>query len=247
MILGNICTRSCRFCGVETGKPNPVDPDEPDRVARSVEMMKLSHCVLTSVDRDDLDDGGAEIWSETIKKIKYINPQTTIEALVPDFRGKKNLLDILLEAKPEILSHNLETVEKITSRVRSVAKYRTSLDVLTYFSQSGAITKTGIMVGLGETEEEIFTTMDDALCAGCEIFTIGQYLQPSAKHIPVAEYIHPDKFDYYRETGLKKGFRFVESSPLVRSSYNADLHVAKGGKMEDGRQKSERNKFNSVI
>lgn len=226
MILGNICTRSCKFCGVQTGKPLTVDYEEPLRVADSVKLMNLKHCVITSVDRDDLDDGGSQIWALTVRKIKEVSPGTTIEALIPDFRGNKKLLDTVIAAEPEILSHNLETVERITKNVRSVARYETSLDVLFYISKKGVTSKTGIMVGLGETEEEIYKTMDAVLATGCRIFTIGQYLQPTINHMPVAEYIHPDKFEIYKKTGLKKGFKFVESSPLVRSSYNAERHVS---------------------
>lgn len=225
MILGNICTRSCKFCGVMTGKPLAVDYEEPSRVADSVKLMNLKHCVITSVDRDDLEDGGSQIWALTVKKIKEVSPGTTIEALIPDFKGNKKLLDTVIASEPEILSHNLETVDRITKNVRSVARYQTSLDVLFYISNKGVTSKTGIMVGLGETEEEIYKTMDDVLATGCRIFTIGQYLQPTINHMPVAEYIHPDKFETYKKTGLKKGFRFVESSPLVRSSYNAERHV----------------------
>lgn len=225
MILGDICTRNCKFCGVKTGKPLPVDTEEPERVARSVKLMNLKHCVITSVDRDDLADGGAEIWSKTIKKIKEVNPEITVEALIPDFRAEKELINSVIGSKPDILSHNLETVERITQSVRSVARYKTSLDVLSHIAKSGVISKTGIMLGLGETEDEIYKTMDNVLEAGCKIFTIGQYLQPSLKHMPVAEYIHPEKFAEFKNKGLEKGFRIVESSPLVRSSYNAELHL----------------------
>ncbi|MBN2611666.1 MAG: lipoyl synthase [Bacteroidales bacterium] len=225
MILGDICTRSCKFCGVKTGKPLPPDETEPERVAQSVKLMGLKHCVITSVDRDDLKDGGAGIWAGTIIEIKKANPGITIEALIPDFRGNTALLDLVIEAAPEIISHNLETVERLTPLVRSVAKYNVSLDVLRYIASSGIRAKTGIMVGLGETEEEIYKTMQDAYNTGCRIFTIGQYLQPTFNHMPVAEYILPEKFDEFREKGLKMGFMFVESSPLVRSSYNAEKHI----------------------
>lgn len=227
MILGDICTRSCKFCGVKTGKPFPADQKEPERVAKSVKMMGLKHCVLTSVDRDDLKDGGAKIWAETIIKIKKLNPETTIEALIPDFSGKTELLDIVINAKPEVISHNLETVEKITPQVRSVANYKRSLEVIKYISEKGIISKSGIMLGIGETEEEVFKTMDDLLAVGCRVFTLGQYLQPTKKHLAVKEYIKPGQFTKYEKIGLKKGFDFVESSPLVRSSYKAEKHVIK--------------------
>ena len=227
MILGDICTRSCKFCGVKTGKPFPVDFQEPERVANSVQLMGLKHCVLTSVDRDDLPDGGASIWAETIRAIKRLNPETTIETLIPDFMGKHELLDIVIDAKPEVISHNLETVERITPQVRSVANYRRSLDVIKYISERGVTSKSGIMAGIGETEEEVFKTMDDLLNMGCKVFTIGQYLQPSKIHMPVLEYVTPEQFLKYEKTGLQKGFTFVESSPLVRSSYRAEKHVLK--------------------
>jgi lipoic acid synthetase len=225
MILGDICTRSCRFCAVKTGRPQAPDYNEPGRVAESVRLMQLKHCVLTSVDRDDLDDGGAGIWSLTIKKIKEQNSGITIEALVPDFRGNKSSLDIILDAGPEIISHNLETVERLTPVIRSVARYSTSLAVLKYLADSGARVKTGIMVGLGEKEEEIYRTMQSVLETGCRIFTIGQYLQPTFDHMPVAAYIPPEAFEKYKMTGLKMGFEIVESAPLVRSSFRAEEHV----------------------
>lgn len=225
MILGDICTRSCRFCAVATGKPLPVDHDEPRRVAESVKLMKLRHCVLTSVDRDDLPDGGAGIWAETIKAIKELNPGTTIETLIPDFRGDVENLQTVIDAAPEVISHNLETVRRITTLVRSVADYDTSLRVIRNIARSGLRSKSGIMVGLGETENEVLETMDDLLKMGCEVFTVGQYLQPTKNHLPVEEYITPEQFEFYRVKGLEKGFRFVESSPLVRSSYHAEKHV----------------------
>ncbi len=225
MILGDICTRSCKFCGVKTGKPLPVDIDEPERVAKSVKLMGLKHCVLTSVDRDDLPDGGAGIWAETIRAIKKLNPETTIETLIPDFSGKHELLDKVIDVKPEVISHNLETVERITPQVRSVANYHRSLEVIKYISKRGITSKSGIMVGIGETEEEVFKTMDDLINVGCKVFTIGQYLQPSKNHIPVLEYVTPEQFKKYEIIGLQKGFAFVESNPLVRSSYKAEKHV----------------------
>ena len=225
MILGEICTRSCKFCGVKTGKPLPVDWDEPNRVAESVRLMQVKHCVITSVDRDDLDDGGAAFWAETIKKIKEVNPETTIETLIPDFDGIEKDLQIVIDSKPEVISHNLETVERLTPQIRSRAKYDRSLKVLKKIADSGITAKSGIMLGLGETEEEILQTMDDLLAVGCKVMTIGQYLAPSLDHIPVKEYVTPEKFEEYRVVGLKKGFQFVESSPLVRSSYKAENHV----------------------
>ncbi|MGM0504449.1 MAG: lipoyl synthase [Bacteroidota bacterium] len=225
MILGDICTRSCKFCGVKTGKPLPPDWDEPKRMAESVRLMNVKHCVITSVDRDDLSDGGAAFWAETIKKIKEVNPETTIEALIPDFDGNEEFIQKVIDAKPEVISHNLETTERLTPKIRTKARYRRSLSVLAYISGSGITAKSGIMLGLGETEEEILQTMDDLLAVGCEVMTIGQYLAPSANHLPVKEYVAPEKFEQYREIGLEKGFRFIESSPLVRSSYQAEKHV----------------------
>jgi len=225
MILGDICTRSCKFCGVKSGRPAPVDMEEPNRVAETVKMMKLKHCVLTSVDRDDLKDGGAEIWAATIKTIKELNPSTTIEALIPDFSGSPELIEKVIASQPEVISHNLETVERLTPEVRSVAKYTTSLSVIGIISQAGVTSKSGIMLGLGEEDHEVEKTMDDLLEVGCRIFTIGQYLSPSSHHYPVKEFVAPEKFEYFREIGLKKGFDFVESHPLVRSSYKAESHV----------------------
>ncbi|MEA3477341.1 MAG: lipoyl synthase [Bacteroidota bacterium] len=225
MILGEVCTRSCKFCAVSTGKPEAVDIDEPRRVAESVKLMKLKHCVITSVDRDDLDDGGAEIWAQTIRAIKELNPLTTIEALIPDFQGKLELLDIVIDARPEVISHNLETVRRITPQVRSVANYDTSLRIIGHVAKSGSRSKSGIMVGLGEVENEVYDTMDDLRTVACEVFTIGQYLQPSYTHHPVIEFISPEKFERFRIAGLEKGFTFIESGPLVRSSYHAEKHV----------------------
>jgi lipoyl synthase len=225
MILGNICTRSCKFCNVATGRPLPPDMDEPVKVAQNVGQLRLKHCVITSVDRDDLPDGGAVFWAETIRQIKALNPGTTIEVLIPDFDGRPELVEKVIETRPEVISHNLETVERLTPQVRSRAKYRTSLSVLRQIAQSGLVAKSGIMLGLGETPDEIFQTMDDLCTVGVRVMTIGQYLQPTRKHHPVLEYIHPDVFAKYKEIGLQKGFSFVESSPLVRSSYRAELHV----------------------
>lgn len=225
MIAGEICTRSCRFCNTLTGKPLPLDPREPGRVAESVRLMQLKHAVVTSVDRDDLPDLGAGHWAATIREIKAVNPGTSLEVLIPDFQGRLDLVDLVIDAHPEIISHNMETVRRISPTVRSAAKYETSLAVLRHIAERGVTAKTGIMVGLGETEEEVWELMDDVLNQGVRILTIGQYLQPSRKNIPVSEYIHPDQFAAYREKALEKGFRHVESAPLVRSSYHAEKHV----------------------
>ena len=225
MILGDICTRSCKFCNVKTGRPFPADWKEPERVAESVKKMGVKHCVLTSVDRDDMDDGGAEIWSITIKKMKELNPQTTIEALIPDFDGNQVLIKKVIDAKPEVISHNLETVQRLTPIIRSKAKYKLSLDVIKYIAESGIRSKSGIMVGIGETEAEVYETMNDLRKVGCEVLTIGQYLQPTKKHLSVKEFVTPEMFEKYRLAGLEKGFRYVECSPLVRSSYHAEKHV----------------------
>lgn len=225
MILGDICTRSCKFCAVKTGRPLDPDLEEPVRVAQSVKLMNVRHCVITSVDRDDLEDGGARIWAETIRAIKEVNPGTTIETLVPDFQGRKELLLKIIEARPEVISHNLETVRRLTPKVRSAAIYNRSLEVIKWIAESGIRSKSGIMVGLGETEEEVLQVMDDLRSVGCEVMTIGQYLQPTRNHLPVAEYVTPEQFKKYEEAGYSKGFRHVESGPLVRSSYRAEKHV----------------------
>lgn len=225
MILGNICTRACKFCAVATGRPLPADLTEPDRIADSVSKMKLRHCVITSVDRDDLEDGGAAIWAATIRAVKEKSPGTTIETLVPDFRGRKDLLQVVIDARPEVISHNLETVKRLTPKVRSAAIYERSLEVIGWVAQSGIRSKSGIMLGLGETEEEVIGVMDDLRRVGCEVMTIGQYLQPTLKHLPVREYIRPEQFEKYRSLGLAKGFRHIESGPLVRSSYRAEKHL----------------------
>ncbi len=225
MILGDICTRSCKFCNVKTGKPLPADLDEPKRVAESVRLMGLKHCVLTSVDRDDLEDGGAGIWADTIRAIKEKNPGTSIETLIPDFQGRKDLIQIVIDAGPEIISHNLETVRRLTPLVRSVASYDRSLEVIRIISEAGIRAKSGIMTGLGETAEEILESMDDLREAGCEVFTLGQYLQPSKEHLPVHSFTTPEEFESFRISGLEKGFRHVESQPLVRSSYKAEKHI----------------------
>lgn len=225
MILGDICTRSCGFCNVKTGRPLPADFQEPERVADSVKKLNLKHVVLTSVDRDDLKDGGAAIWAMTIRAIRQQSPGTTMETLIPDFDGKAELLQQLIDAAPEVISHNLETVRRITPWVRSRAKYDLSLKVLKYIADAGIKAKSGIMLGLGETEAEVLETMDDLRAAGVSIMTIGQYLQPTRNHLPVKAFIHPDQFKFYEEEGLRRGFRFVESGPMVRSSYHAEKHI----------------------
>lgn len=225
MIGGNICTRACKFCNVTTGKPLPLDPEEPSHVAESVRLLNLRHVVITSVDRDDADDLGAAHWVKVIRAVKQENPDTSMEVLIPDFQGRSELIQQIIEAGPEVISHNMETVRRLSPLVRSRATYEVSLEVLRQIAASGGVAKSGIMLGLGETREEIFETMDDLREAGCRVMTIGQYLQPTAKNIEVKEYIHPDTFAEYKEVGLKKGFTYVESGPLVRSSYHAERHV----------------------
>lgn len=225
MIGGDICTRSCRFCNTLTGKPLPLDEKEPFNVAESIRLMGLKHAVITSVDRDDLPDLGAGHWVKTIEAIKQINPETTVEVLIPDFQGRLELVDWVIEAAPEIISHNMETVRRISPLVRSAAKYETSLSVLKRIAERGVTAKTGIMVGLGETEEEVYELMDDVLNVGVSVLTIGQYLQPSRKNIPVAEYVTPERFETYRLKAIEKGIQKVESAPLVRSSYHAEKHI----------------------
>lgn len=225
MIGGAICTRSCKFCNTMSGKPLPLDPKEPERVAESVRLMKLNHAVITSVDRDDLPDFGAHHWAETIQRIKEMNPHTTLETLIPDFQGHTELIRLITDEHPDIISHNLETVRRLTPVVRSVATYERSLNVIRAIAESGSTAKSGIMVGLGETPEEVEQAMDDLLKCGCRILTIGQYLQPSRKHYPVAAYITPEQFEKYKQTGEQKGFSIVESGPLVRSSYHAERHL----------------------
>ncbi len=230
MILGDICTRHCRFCSVKSGKPLPPDAEEPVRLARAVQLMGLRHCVITSVDRDDLPDQGAGHWVAAISEVKNMNPGVRVEVLIPDFRGDTRLIDKIIAAAPDVISHNLETVERLTPQVRSASYYRRSLGVVRHVAASGIIAKSGIMTGLGESHEEILQTMDDLLDAGCRVMTIGQYLAPTRDHMPVAAYITPEFFDQLRQEGLRKGFRFVESGPLVRSSYRAGDHVnAKAG------------------
>jgi lipoate synthase len=228
MVLGTICTRSCRFCNTETGKPLPPDLNEPERLAQSVRQMGLRHVVLTSVDRDDLPDLGAAHWVRVIRSVRRVNPETTIEVLIPDFQGCPELIRLIIDERPEIVSHNVETVRRLTPEVRSAAFYERSLSVLRQLSDAGIRTKSGLMLGLGETEEELFETMDDILHTGCSILTLGQYLQPTRKHFPVKKYIHPDDFSRYKELATLKGFAFVESGPLVRSSYHAEKHLYSG-------------------
>jgi lipoic acid synthetase len=226
MILGNICTRSCGFCGVKTGRPENVDWEEPEKVAQSIKIMKIKHAVLTSVDRDDLKDMGSIIWNETIKAVRRLNPHTTLETLIPDFQGSKTNIDRIIEAAPEVVSHNLETVRRLTREVRVQAKYDQSLEVLSYLKKNGVNrTKSGIMLGLGEKEEEVYETLHDLRSADVEVVTIGQYLQPTKKHLPVKSFITPDVFKKYEVVAKDLGFRHVESGPLVRSSYKAHKHV----------------------
>ncbi len=225
MILGNICTRSCGFCSVATGRPLPVDWEEPEKVANSVKLMGVKHCVITSVDRDELSDGGSKLWVETVKAVRRKSPGTTMETLIPDFKGIEEQVQRIIDVAPEIVSHNIETVRRLTKEVRIQAKYDRSLAVLQQLKEGGMRTKSGIMLGLGETEEEVIETMNDLRSVGVDIMTIGQYLQPTPKHLPVKEFITPEQFDKLKTIGLAKGFRFVESSPLVRSSYRAEKHM----------------------
>ncbi|WP_152287760.1 lipoyl synthase [Flavicella marina] len=226
MILGNVCTRSCGFCGVKTGRPETVEWDEPEKVARSIKLMNIKHAVITSVDRDDLKDGGSIIWEETIQAIRRANPNTTLETLIPDFQGEEKNIDRLLKAAPEVISHNLETVRRLTREVRIQAKYDRSLAVLKYLKDNGQRrTKSGIMLGLGETEDEVIETLHDLAKAKVDIVTIGQYLQPSKQHLPVKDFITPEQFKKYEKIGLELGFRHVESGALVRSSYKAQKHL----------------------
>ena len=225
MILGDICTRGCKFCATPTGKPLPIEHNEPERVAESIRLMGLRHAVITSVDRDDLADAGADHWRRVVEAIKTINPNTTVEVQLPDFDGKRELIELALQAKPHIVGHNLETVERITPLVRSRAKYRTSLEALRIMSESGIPTKSGIMLGLGETHEEVLQALRDLRQAGVEIVTLGQYLRPTAKHYPVDRYVTPEEFDTLKEEALAMGFKYVASAPLVRSSYLADRAV----------------------
>jgi lipoic acid synthetase len=225
MILGNICTRSCGFCGVQTGKPEAVDEFEPGRVANSVKIMGVKHAVITSVDRDDLKDGGSSIWAQTVRAIRQQSPGTTLETLIPDFAGNWENLQVIIDVAPEIVSHNLETVRRLTKQVRIQAKYDRSLEVLFRLKKGGMRTKSGVMLGLGESEQEVIETMQDLRSVQVDILTLGQYLQPTPKHLPVAEFIEPEQFAYYQKLGIEMGFRFVESGPLVRSSYHAEKHL----------------------
>jgi len=225
MILGNICTRSCGFCAVQTGKPDEVDSFEPGRVANSVKIMGVKHAVITSVDRDDLKDGGSEIWAQTVRAIRQQSPNTTLETLIPDFAGKWDNLQTIINVAPEIVSHNLETVRRLTKQVRIQAKYDRSLEVLFRLKKGGMRTKSGVMLGLGETEQEVIETMTDLRSVGVDILTLGQYLQPTPKHLPIAEFITPEQFEKLGNIGKEMGFRYVESGPLVRSSYHAEKHL----------------------
>ena len=228
MILGNVCTRSCGFCAVATGRPEAIDWDEPQRVAEAIHLMKVKHAVITSVDRDELKDGGSIIWQNTIRAVKSLNPETTLETLIPDFKGKKEDIDRIIEAAPEVVSHNIETVERLTRQVRIQAKYWRSMEVIRILKEGGRRTKSGIMLGLGEKKEEVIQTIRDLKDNGCDVITIGQYLQPTAKHLPVQRFVHPDEFAEYREIGYSLGLDYVESGPLVRSSYHSERHVFAG-------------------
>ncbi len=228
MILGNICTRSCGFCAVSTGRPLAVDWDEPQKIAETIFMMKVKHAVITSVDRDELKDGGSIIWQNTIKAVKSLNPETTLETLIPDFKGEEENILRVVEAAPNIISHNIETVERLTRQVRIQAKYRRSLQVLNFIKENNTRTKSGIMLGLGETKNEVLQTLEDLANAHVDVVTIGQYLQPTKKHLRVARFIHPDEFAEFREAAYQMGFDYVESGPLVRSSYHSENHVIPG-------------------
>lgn len=238
MILGNICTRSCGFCAVATGRPHAVDWDEPQRVAEAIHLMKVKHAVITSVDRDDQKDGGSTVWYNTIKAVKALNPGTTLETLIPDFKGEQENIQRIVDAAPEVVSHNVETVERMTRLVRIQAKYWRSMEVLKYLKEKGMRTKSGIMLGLGETKDEVLQTMRDLRANNVDVITLGQYLQPSGKHLPVLRFVHPDEFATYTEAGYEMGFDYVESGPLVRSSYHSERHVFEGiGKKEWLRKK----------
>lgn len=228
MILGNVCTRSCGFCAVATGRPDPIDWDEPQRVAEAIHLMKVKHAVITSVDRDEQKDGGSIIWANTIKAVKALNPETTLETLIPDFQGKWENLQNIIDVAPEVVSHNVETVERLTRKVRIQAKYHRSLEVIRRLHEAGVRTKSGIMLGLGETQEEVLQTLTDLRDNGCDVVTIGQYLQPTSKHLKVERFVHPDEFAFYREEGYKMGIDYVESGPLVRSSYHSENHIIPG-------------------
>lgn len=233
MILGNICTRSCGFCAVATGRPEPVDWDEPQRVAEAIFLMKVKHAVITSVDRDELKDGGSIIWANTVKAVRALNPDTTLETLIPDFKGDWDNLQRIIDVAPEVVSHNVETTERLTRRVRIQAKYHRSMEVIRRLKEGGMRTKSGIMLGLGEEKEEVLQTMQDLADNGLDVLTLGQYLQPTPKHLPVERFVHPDEFAFYREEGYKMGLDYVESGPLVRSSYHSERHLIPG----EGRKK----------
>jgi len=233
MILGNICTRSCGFCAVATGRPEPVDWDEPQRVAEAIYLMKVKHAVITSVDRDELKDGGSTIWANTIKAVRVLNPDTTLETLIPDFKGDWDNLQQIIDVSPEVVSHNVETVERLTKKVRIQAKYHRSMEVIRRLKDGGMRTKSGIMLGLGEQKEEVLQTLQDLADNGCDVVTMGQYLQPTQKHLAVERFVHPDEFAFYWEEGYRMGLDYVESGPLVRSSYHSERHVFAG----EGRKK----------
>lgn len=233
MILGNICTRSCGFCAVATGRPDPVDWDEPQRVAEAIYLMGVTHAVITSVDRDELKDGGSIIWANTVKAVRALNPNTTLETLIPDFKGDVENIQRIIEVAPEVVSHNIETVENLTRKVRIQARYHRSMEVIRTLKNGGMRTKSGIMLGLGEKESEVLQTLRDLADNGCDVVTLGQYLQPTPKHLPVVRFIHPDEFAFYRNEGYKMGLDYVEAGPLVRSSYHSDRHVIAG----EGRKK----------
>lgn len=228
MILGNICTRSCGFCAVATGKPEELDWDEPQRVAEAIFLMKVKHAVITSVDRDEVKDGGSTIWFNTIKAVKSLNPGTTLETLIPDFKGERENIQRIIDASPEVVSHNIETVERLTRQVRIQAKYWRSMEVLRILKEGGMRTKSGIMLGLGETKDEVIQTMKDLRSSLVDVITIGQYLQPTQRHLPVHRFVHPEEFNEYTQIGYELGFDFVESGPLVRSSYHSEKHVIPG-------------------
>lgn len=240
MILGNTCTRSCGFCAVATGRPDPVDWDEPQRVAEAIFLMKVKHAVITSVDRDELKDGGSVIWYNTIKAVKSLNTETTLETLIPDFKGQKENIQRIIDAAPEVVSHNIETVERLTRQVRIQAKYWRSMDVIKTLKGAGMRTKSGIMLGLGEKKEEVIQTLMDLKNAGCDVVTIGQYLQPTKRHLAVQRFVHPDEFAEFREIGYSLGLDYVESGPLVRSSYHSERHVIPGYGIENWRKEKER-------
>ncbi|TNE80592.1 MAG: lipoyl synthase [Bacteroidetes bacterium] len=225
MILGNVCTRSCSFCAVATGRPTEYDLDEPRRVAEAIQLMKVKHAVITSVNRDELKDKGAQVWADTIRETKKLNPDTTLETLIPDFKAKWDLLYLVIDEKPEVVSHNMETVERLYRKVRPQAKYERSLEQIRRTKDYGRRTKSGIMLGLGETDDEVYKIMDDLVEYGCDVLTLGQYLQPTKMHLDVLEFVHPDKFAHFKEEGLKRGFDYVESGPMVRSSYHSERHL----------------------